>query len=806
MVLLFFCAFDGSAQQVKRLVVIKVDGLPSYYVDEVVRQRDRETGKSVLPWINEVFYQNGTRLPNFYVRGMSLSAPSWSILDTGQHLQLKGNVEFDRYTLHSYDYLNLVPFYYGFTLGKAIDTAGVEVLDTLHVPLLSDAFPLENKYTSFQLYQRGFSWGVFGGSFINMLPKDPNDFVDEWTVGFDTRSMTINQQERDIAEKLVKYPNMDYFDWFFINFDHVTHHNNDDASRIATLKSLDRSIGHIWTAIRNSSRADETAIVLVSDHGLNSSPKLYSQGFNLVKLLASADGGGHHVITKRFLLMNYSLKSINPFASMIRTSSSESYYLKGEADKYPTALVDFDGNERSSIHLRNSDLNLLHILLLELKKRMKDRQRTAVASAVLSTIDKHRSEWQATLAQLGEEIDALERWVNATKPGLKALPTGEGPGVTKDQARNNLRLKIQISDAEQSVLQYREYAASVTKLLALTRDDLISGKFAVSDLVAPNAMGDANTINQLQNYIVGIAPQGLKLGADGAVDLDTSFKRVDYLQFLLDQRVRNNVQEGISNRPIDFVSVRVPLGSVKASLPDDLMPDDDPILMYAGAKDQVLILTRNSEAEEQSYRYLPITNFRQQSDGRATFEIAGIRDGLPLHYFEDAALNVLGDRKAFFDAWHTELEWLRAVHKCMYSNGIIGMNEQVDRHPFGPEGLTGDAALIQRFRERQRRLTEADILIEASNHWNFDVRGFNPGGNHGSFFRVSTNSTFMIAGGSGTGIPRGNTIDEPYDSLSLVPTLFRLMGKTDDRGIPTPDLAAKGYRPFPGRIVKELIK
>src|SRR6476620_12446801 len=156
MVLLFFCTFEGSAQQVKRLVVIKVDGLPSYYVDEVVRQRDRETGKSVLPWINEIFYQNGTRLPNFYVRGMSLSAPSWSLLDTGQHLQLKGNVEFDRYTLHSYDYLNFIPLYIANGVkGSRIDMPAVEVLDALGIPIFSDAYPHDERYITFSLLQRG---------------------------------------------------------------------------------------------------------------------------------------------------------------------------------------------------------------------------------------------------------------------------------------------------------------------------------------------------------------------------------------------------------------------------------------------------------------------------------------------------------------------------------------------------------------------------------------------------------------------------------------------------------------------------
>ena len=80
----------------KRVVLIKVDGLPYEMVERFARQTDPATGKSLLPWFDNVFFKNGTRITNFYVRGMSLSAPSWSTLDTGQHLQIKGNVEFDR--------------------------------------------------------------------------------------------------------------------------------------------------------------------------------------------------------------------------------------------------------------------------------------------------------------------------------------------------------------------------------------------------------------------------------------------------------------------------------------------------------------------------------------------------------------------------------------------------------------------------------------------------------------------------------------------------------------------------------------
>src|SRR5678815_6111238 len=71
----------ATVAQTKRLVVIKCDGLPYDFVDRLVKERDPASGKSQLPWIDHIFYQQGTRLSNFYVRGMSLSAPSWSLLE-----------------------------------------------------------------------------------------------------------------------------------------------------------------------------------------------------------------------------------------------------------------------------------------------------------------------------------------------------------------------------------------------------------------------------------------------------------------------------------------------------------------------------------------------------------------------------------------------------------------------------------------------------------------------------------------------------------------------------------------------------
>jgi hypothetical protein len=119
--------------------------------------------------------------------------------------------------------------------------------------------------------------------------------------------------------------------------------------------------------------------------------------------------------------------------------------------------------------------------------------------------------------------------------------------------------------------------------------------------------------------------------------------------------------------------------------------------------------------------------------------------------------------------------------------------------------VSEDESLMRRLVQRQRELIETDMLLVANNHWNFDVRGFNPGGNHGSFFRVSTHSTLMVAGGAKTDLPQGIVVEEPYDSLSFVPTLLALTGKLRDDSRPIPVLWDKGFRRFPGRLIKEIL-
>ena len=99
-VLLLAPLFLNAAQTPSRLFVLKVDGLNADLLSNEMARIDPATGKSQLPWLSHIFAENGTIFENFYTRGISLSAPSWSMLDTGAHTVIRGNVEYDRYTGH----------------------------------------------------------------------------------------------------------------------------------------------------------------------------------------------------------------------------------------------------------------------------------------------------------------------------------------------------------------------------------------------------------------------------------------------------------------------------------------------------------------------------------------------------------------------------------------------------------------------------------------------------------------------------------------------------------------------------------
>ena len=244
----------------------------------------------------------------------------------------------------------------------------------------------------------------------------PRRWIDEWIIGIDWRKVFDEQIDKEIGQALSN-PKVQYIDYFTPVYDHVSHLNRDHDSQLNSLEEIDNRIGRLWTAIRTAPNSEHTVLVLLSDHGMNTHEEIYSQGYSLIDLFRSRVGGGHHVVTKRPPLADYSLKSLNPVSNGFTSPSSDSYYLAGKSDDYPTALLDVDGNERASIYLRNDDFNQLQVLWRVISKPALDPGfRKIFIEAFFAIINRHRQEWQKTLTELEEELAAFRRDIRELEP------------------------------------------------------------------------------------------------------------------------------------------------------------------------------------------------------------------------------------------------------------------------------------------------------------------------------------------------------------------------------------------------------
>jgi hypothetical protein len=730
-----------------RLVILKVDGLNQDLLERCVNEINPATGKSQLPWIQHVFFEGGTVFRNFYSRGISLSAPSWSILDTGRHPVIRGNVEFDRYTGHSYDYLNFFPLYVASARRRQADMPGVEVLDRAGIPLLMDSFqPPDTAYQSFQLFQRGVRWETLSDVLQRRLSTEAIIATIENAGVPSYEQLLDNQTDADLAADLARNKVL-YLDFYDGDVDHQGHATSQQDALLEVLRGVDARVGRLWTEIQKSPLAKKTVFAMVSDHGMNNVAGVISQTYSLTDLFSRPEGGGHHIVTDRQQLSDFKLKSLDPFTTRVVTPTKTSFYLADAANRYPTAWLDIDGNERTAVGLRNNDFNKIHILLKQLaRKDLPLAQRKAAALYVRALADKNRTAWTRTDRELTEELKLVS---DAVANAPKDIDKKSDP---------ELRAHKQVTDEREEIDAYTDYLQHLRKLLAYEPDTEKPLKDKVDAFMPVMAQGDNNSVGQIQHYVVGVSAAGITLDRAGNLDEGATFRHVNYPQLLLRQRASNVPQKTLAYQPIDFVAM--------------ILPDRHSYWLYNDDTRQLIIET--SAAGQ--IRLRPVKNLNQ-ADAAApvTSEDIPWQNGLPFALFEDPNLHIPAGiaRAEWLSSWHGEREWMQAIHECRYSTGVIGIVEELS--PIGPDvpGKPGIDPVMLRYEKRRRDLVEADFHIFAADHWNFNVRFPNPGGNHGAFFRISTHAVWMAAG---AGIPR-KMIDAPCDGLDFASTMLSILGK-----------------------------
>jgi len=346
----------------------------------------------------------------------------------------------------------------------------------------------------------------------------------------------------------------------------------------------------------------------------------------------------------------------------------------------------------------------------------------------------------------------------------------EPKSFTHEQAqtgedRQVLRLRKEYEDWGREHEEYSNYLSHLRALLDFEPDEKHPFRGKISELVPPMMLGDSSTAWELRHYVAGPAPGGFVLTENGELDEERSFRRIDYLALLATQRVRNNPQPVLSPQPIDFAAVRLPPVSL-AGVPGPV----NVYWLYRSQEKQLIILTDGTG------QILVKPACVQLDEGQNTaWADAAWQPGLPMNLFEDPNLHVPAgqSRITWLSQWHTEREWFEAIHECRYSNGVIGIVEELS--PVGDNVLPASQIdpLMLRYERLRRELVQPDLQVFAADHWNFNVRNFNPGGNHGSFLRISTHSAWMM---TGPGIPV-KSITDPYDSLNFASTILTLLGK-----------------------------
>lgn len=834
----------ASAQEPElptRLIVMKFDGLPQEAVDRYVARIDPRTGRSVLPWIARLFYQGGVRFENFYSRGASLSETSWAILDTGQHSVVKGNFEADRSVGTSAFHLDLVSFYYDVFRSHRVYPQAVESLDESGTPLVSDAFRFEERETGLQLLRRGTKFYDMLKIGLNPVSGPAVDRLGDLVVGIDwTRAFKQTVREQFLVA--VRDPSRRYVDMYWPSVDETIHDDNTEVAVRSALQEADREIGLAYEAIVRSGAADRTVLVVVSDHGATfelGGP--YSQGINLVGYLTKRSFGANNVMTHHAPRANYTLSGslFKPWPiSVAITSAPEPFYLKDRPDQVTCAL-DFDGNERAQLTLRAPDLNRLQMLVERLRDAdLAPNQRSAATAYALALVARHREGWLAEARAIREEVAAARRRAASdeteaarlkkayeTLRGAPSPPIPPFAGLSRLNSANRLtdtvqRSKEAAADAWRLASEadkYAEYAASLEARAALRtpqqlRDaplDLLFGRYD---------LGERLSASDLLAYPVGL--RAIALDADGRLDAAASFVTVDYLEALRGIQIRNAVRTDIGNEPVDFVAARVPLSDAVSPLRAAGRLDDaaaarvtQAYVLYRSDTDQLLMLEQPGTGGFTDIMLVPVTHMRLASDAGVAYDIAAWHAGLPLGLFEDPALRTAStERVAWLSAFHTDREWLAATHRTTEGLGVTGLAEVFstayrDAFATAIAGETDpDRALVRRFALRRRDAVQPDMFLHATPGWNFDLKDFNPGGNHGGFSRTSMHAVLWMIGGSATRVERGPVrVQQPYDGLDFAPTIFEAAGITTD-GVLSPELERGGFRPFPGRIAWEALK
>ena len=109
------------------------------------------------------------------------------------------------------------------------------------------------------------------------------------------------------------------------------------------------------------------------------------------------------------------------------------------------------------------------------------------------------------LTQIDQEVAALRRATDAERARCESQPkkfTVEDREMGRDD--NARRICVHVTQWTEMAAKYDAYVSAMRRLLSLHAETFVPAKLKIEELIPKNAMGQRNSIHNLQNYVVGL--------------------------------------------------------------------------------------------------------------------------------------------------------------------------------------------------------------------------------------------------------------------------------------------------------------
>ena len=415
------------------------------------------------------------------------------------------------------------------------------------------------------------------------------------------------------------------------------------------------------------------------------------------------------------------------------------------------------GNPRFDLYLRHSDLNRIHLLLLESLRFRNDSIKIGRIFAEFRRVFRSVRPWlEKDANSMLQAATVFQKWSE------RHLLAGE-PSA-KDAA----------SRLASESRRHRKQSDILRRLLAVPMEEaewrvFVRSGFDITELIPKGYFGPPNSLDQLARYVVGWLkpPEERWLQPDQAL-----FRTLDYPQLFASYQALNP----------DIYGNRYPFNYFVTGVPVDRLidPEGPPLrqalwLLASGNRGQAAIL----EAKDGTMWYSPLKSLDRK---QGLYRLRPSNHPDPLKYPQRLWSRWLDPRRWVLGTAELESSLapiiLLELFRKNFESFLTGSQGRSVLIPFDSANGRQEQIRALRFRFDQ---SIPDCRVWMRQGWNVNTMGQQPAGSHGGFLPLETQIAFMAWGGGALGLRRGVQFSGAYLTLDIMPTLLDAIGRFDHR-------------------------